>query len=68
MQRVAPTQIERKFDLQELFFSITDDKGRIEFGNDVFVKISGYSKEELIGSPHNIIRHPDMPKIVFKIL
>jgi PAS domain S-box-containing protein len=68
MQRINPTQIERKFDLQDLFFSITDDKGRIEFGNDVFVKISGYSREELTGSPHNIIRHPDMPKIVFKIL
>lgn len=37
-------------------------------GNETFIRISGYSKEEMIGSPHNIIRHPDMPKVVFKLL
>lgn len=45
--------------------STTDLKGRITYCNDVFVKISGYSREELIGSAHNIIRHPDMPPIAF---
>lgn len=48
--------------------SKTDLKGRITYANDAFVKISGYSKEELLGKPHNIVRHPDMPAVVFKSL
>ncbi len=68
MKNTVPLQQERKFNIKELFFSTTNEKGRIEFGNDVFVNISGYTKEELVGAPHNIIRHPDMPKLVFKIL
>lgn len=46
--------------------SETDDKGIITYANDSFCEISGYSKEELIGQPHNIIRHPDMPKEIFE--
>lgn len=57
---------EAKFDLNELFFSITDHASTILSGNEVFVRISGYSKAELIGQFHNIIRHPDMPRAVFK--
>ena len=38
------------------------------YGNDYFVEISGYSEAELIGKPHNIIRHPDMPRVVFKMM
>lgn len=68
MKKVAPVNSERKFQIDELFFSTTDQKGIIQYGNDVFVKISGYAKDDLIGAPHNIIRHPDMPKIVFKLL
>ncbi len=68
MKKVAPVNSERKFEIDELFFSTTDQKGIIQYGNDVFVKISGYAKDDLIGAPHNIIRHPDMPKIVFKLL
>lgn len=48
--------------------SKTDTRGIIEYANEYFVQISGYKEEELIGSPHNIIRHPDMPKIMFKIM
>ncbi len=59
---------EAAFDRDELFFSITDTKGTILSGNNVFVRISGYTKEELIGKPHSIIRHPDMPRIIFKML
>ena len=44
----------------------TDINGIITYVNEKFCKISGYSKEELIGKPHNIIRHPDMPKSLFK--
>lgn len=46
--------------------SRTDLKGRIEYCNDYFTEISGFEEKELIGSPHNIIRHPDMPKVIFK--
>jgi aerotaxis receptor len=48
--------------------SKTDLKGKITFVNSAFAKLAGYSKEELIGKPHNIIRHPDMPKAAFKEL
>ncbi len=48
--------------------SKTDKKGFITYANDYFIEISGYSKEELIGANHNIIRHPDMPKIIFRLL
>lgn len=40
----------------------------ITFGNDVFVRVSGYSRETLKGAPHSIIRHPDVPRAVFKLL
>jgi PAS domain S-box-containing protein len=59
---------EAKFDVDELFFSITDHASTILSSNEVFVRISGYQKEELIGQFHNIIRHPDMPRVVFKTL
>lgn len=70
MDRVehALTLKEAKFDINELFFSITDHDSTICSGNEVFVRISGYDKNELIGSFHNIIRHPDMPKVIFKTL
>ncbi|WP_457561086.1 PAS domain-containing protein [Caminibacter sp.] len=48
--------------------SKTDLKGIITYVNSAFCKLSGYEKNELIGKPHNIIRHPDMPKEVFKQL
>ena len=48
--------------------SKTDIKGNITYGNETFIEISGYSEEELIGAPHNILRHKDMPKVVFKLL
>ena len=48
--------------------SDTDLKGVITYVNDYFAEISRYSPEELVGQPHSIVRHPDMPKILFKIL
>jgi len=48
--------------------SATDLKGKITYASEAFCKISGYTKEELIGKPHNIVRHPDMPKSIFKEL
>lgn len=51
-----------------IIISRTDLKGKITYVNDVFCEISGYSKEELLGSHHNIVRHPDMPQLSFKKL
>ncbi|MFA7571419.1 MAG: PAS domain-containing protein [Sulfurimonadaceae bacterium] len=48
--------------------SETDAKGIIQFANDDFCKVAEYSVEELIGKPHNVVRHPDMPKAAFKDL
>ncbi|QDV74889.1 PAS domain-containing protein [Botrimarina mediterranea] len=66
--RVSPINESRHFAPQELFFSLTDDKGRIRYGNQVFTRVSGYSEHDLLGQPHNIIRHPDMPRGVFRLL
>ena len=51
---------------KNVIFSKTDLKGFITHASEAFCKISGFSKEELIGKPHNIVRHPDMPKDIFK--
>lgn len=68
MADVLTTNIEREFNFDELFFSITDGKGLIRSGNSVFVRVGGYTLDELIGKPHNIVRHPDMPRAVFRLL
>ena len=60
---------ERKlFSTNEKLVSTTDLNSYIRYANPEFIKISGYSEKELIGSPHNIVRHPDMPKEAFKSL
>lgn len=56
------------FSFEELFFSRTDHRGVILSGNSVFQRISMFSWDELINKPHNIIRHPDMPRAVFWLL
>jgi len=61
-------QKEVSFKEYELIVSTTDKKGNILYANDIFCKVAGYKKDELINKPHNIIRHPDMPKAVFKLL
>lgn len=48
--------------------SKTDLKGNITYANELFIALSGFTEKELIGAAHNIIRHPDMPRIVFKLL
>ena len=59
MKKPIPTSKERTFLGSNMFFSTTDKTGLILNGNSVFQKISGYTQEELIHAPHNIIRHPD---------
>jgi PAS domain S-box-containing protein len=59
--------VEARFDINELFFSRTDLRGVIEYGNEVFCRMSGYELSHMRGKPHNVIRHPDMPKCVFKL-
>lgn len=54
--------------LDELFFSRTEMRGRLQAGNAVFQRVSEYSWAEMIDQPHNIVRHPDMPRAVFYIL
>ncbi|MCB1022129.1 MAG: PAS domain-containing protein [Bryobacterales bacterium] len=66
--KVAPTGVEQFFGEDEIIVSKTDLKGKITYANEVFMRIAGYSEEELLGAPHNIIRHPDMPRCVFKLL
>lgn len=65
---VRPTGREVTFGESELIVSKTDLKGRITYCNDVFCRIAGYRESELLGAPHSIIRHPDMPRCVFKLL
>ena len=62
------TGVERAFERDEIIVSKTDLKGRIVYANQVFIRISGYSEDELLGQPHSILRHPDMPRAVFKLL
>ncbi|MDG5766704.1 PAS domain-containing protein [Balneolales bacterium ANBcel1] len=66
--RPQPVDHEREFRIDELFFSLTDSKGKITFANEVFTRLSGWKENELVGSPHNIIRHPDMPRAVFYLM
>jgi len=67
---IRPTPIDReiKLDPSKTIMSKTDEKGIIEYANDYFMEICKYEEYELMGQPHNVIRHPDMPKVVFKLL
>jgi len=61
-----PNTEEWYFSSDQYILSETDDKGIIVYANDTFCEIAGYNIEELIGEPHNIVRHQDMPRIAFK--
>ncbi len=65
---VHPTGNEAMLGEEELIVSKTDLKGRITYANDVFIRMAKYSYRELMGAPHSLIRHPDMPRCVFKLL
>jgi len=59
---------ERRFAVDEIIVSKTDLKGIITYANDVFLRVSGFSESELLGRPHNIVRHPDMPRCIYRLL
>ncbi len=65
--REKTNELQKSIDIisDYVIYSKTDLKGTITYASNAFCEISGYSKEELLGKPHNIIRHPDMPKSAF---
>lgn len=65
---VHVTGVERYFRPDEVIVSKTDLKGRIIYANEVFLRIADYTEREVLGQPHNLIRHPQMPRCVFKLL
>ena len=64
----TPTENETVLKEGEFIVSKTDLKSKITYGNKYFISISGWSEKELLGTPHNIVRHPDMPQCAFKML
>lgn len=66
-RNIVPIDRELVMDHDEMIVSKTDLKGRITYGNETFLEFAGFPESELIGTQHNIIRHPDMPRGVFKL-
>lgn len=67
-ERPIPVDKEVSWDKSQIIMSKTDPYGTIEYCNEAFIDASGYEDYELISKPHNIIRHPDMPSVIFKVL
>ena len=66
-RQITPTTREKVMEAGEIIVSKTDLKGRITYGNSTFMKYAGFPETDLIGIQHNIVRHPDMPRGVFKL-
>ncbi len=66
--RPTPSDREVDWNKSKVLLSKTDKNGTILYANEDFIDVSGYDEFELIGQPHNIVRHPDMPKVIFKFL
>lgn len=64
----TPIDKETSWDKSKIIVSKTDAYGVIEYANDVFIDVSGYEEQELMGMPQSIVRHPDMPRVLFKVL
>ncbi len=67
-QNISLTGTEVCFGDNEIIVSKTNLKGHLTYCNDVFLRVSGYTENEILGHPHSVIRHPDMPRCVFKLL
>ena len=68
MSKTVPTRQERVMKSKDFIISKTDTKGKLTYGNEIFMDMAMMTERELLGKPHSIIRHPDMPKIVFTLL
>jgi len=66
--KISPTSKEIVMRDNDFIVSKADAKGRLTYCNQIFIEFSGFSEQELLGQPHNIIRHPDMPRSVFNLL
>ncbi|WP_314410143.1 PAS domain-containing protein, partial [Pseudomonas kuykendallii] len=67
-QNLPVSNTEITFSSEERLISTTNLQSNITYCNDAFVRVSGYSYDELIGQPHNLVRHPDMPPAVFGLM
>lgn len=65
---ITPTSVEKSMRDDEIIVSMTDLKGLITYGNRTFLALSGYCEDEVLGMPHSIVRHPEMPRAIFKLL
>jgi PAS domain S-box-containing protein len=65
---VVPSGREIQFEEHEIIVSKTDLRGIITYANHVFERVSGYSNAELVGTAHNLVRHPEIPRCVFRLL
>lgn len=65
---IKPTGREQPFYDDEIIVSKTDVHGKILYVNDIFARVSLYDRSELIGAPHSLIRHPEMPRAIFQLL
>jgi PAS domain S-box-containing protein len=68
MEKATPNNNEIEVKPIDIVVSKADADGDIEYANPIFYKLSGYNKKELTHAPHSILRHPNMPKVVFKYL
>ena len=68
MDKPTPTDVEHEVTSVDMIVSKADEAGNITYTNPIFMKISGYTQGELLDQPHSILRHPDMPKVIFKYL
>ncbi len=66
--KIIPSNKERFLNNDDIIVSKTDVRGKITYANDIFLNISLYSESEVIGSPHSLVRHPDMPRCIFGLL
>jgi PAS domain S-box-containing protein len=67
-RRHRPTGIERVLGADDVIVTKTDLKGHITYANEVFCQVSAMPEADLLGKPHNVIRHPEMPRTVFSLL
>ncbi len=65
---VRLTGKEIKLDPSDILVSKTDPTGIITYANDVFIKVSGFTEKDLLGVQHSLVRHPDMPRALFKLI